>query len=160
MRARHRPEGLARLRSALARFGVDAPTLERLSEEQIVCGGLSDPQPWMNDPRLVQCTHVVNCGASTAFSQETMAWTVNCEDTLEFVSAAARYPGLQRFLHVGTAMSCGPDREKLVAERWEFAPRERHLVAYTASKAAFEAEVRARYPDLPLVVAQIGRAHV
>jgi len=40
----------------------------------------------------------------------------------------AQVPGLKRFLHVGTAMSCSPEPGSLVAESGEFEEDAEHLV--------------------------------
>jgi hypothetical protein len=50
----------------------------------------------------------------------------------------AQVAGLQRFLHVGTAMSCSPEPDSLVAESAEFRERAEHLVEYTHSKSTIE----------------------
>jgi hypothetical protein len=54
--------------------------------------------------------------------------------------------GLQRFLHVGTAMSCTPEQDSLVAESAEFRENAEHLVEYTFSKSTIEQLMRQKCP--------------
>ncbi|SQC15378.1 nucleoside-diphosphate-sugar epimerase [Klebsiella pneumoniae] len=75
----------------------------------------------------------------------------------------AQVTGLQRFLHVGTAMSCSPEPDSLVAESAEFRERAEHLVEYTHSKSTIEQLMQQQCPTLPLVIARpsivVGHTH-
>jgi hypothetical protein len=68
-------------------------------------------------------THVLNCAAVASFGNNPLIWKVNVEGTLQFAQRMAQVAGLQRFLHVGTAMSCSPEPDSLVAESAEFRTR-------------------------------------
>ncbi|MBT0598875.1 SDR family oxidoreductase, partial [Klebsiella quasipneumoniae] len=83
-----------------------------------------------------------------------LIWKVNVEGTLRLAQRMAQVTGLQRFLHVGTAMSCSPEPDSLVAESSEFRERAEHLVEYTHSKSTIEQLMQQQCPTLPLVIAR------
>jgi nucleoside-diphosphate-sugar epimerase len=62
---------------------------------------------------------VLNCAAVASFGSNPLIWKVNVEGTLRLAQRMAQVGG-QRFLHVGTAMSCSPEPDSLVAESAEF----------------------------------------
>ncbi|MBO2029121.1 SDR family oxidoreductase [Klebsiella pneumoniae] len=84
----------------------------------------------------------------------TLIWKVNVEGTLRLAQRMAQVTGLQRFLHVGTAMSCSPEPDSLVAESAEFRERAEHTVEYTHSKSTIEQLMQQQCPTLPLVIAR------
>jgi nucleoside-diphosphate-sugar epimerase len=152
IRAATPTEGLQRLHTSLARFEVDAGTLARFTASQLILGDLTDVAAFADDPRLDKVTQVVNCAAVASFGNNPRIWPVNVDGTVAFARRMAAVTGLQRFVHVGTAMACGPNREQLVGESWEMPAREHHLVTYTASKAEAERQMRETLPSLPLIV--------
>jgi len=154
VRAATTAEGLERVRTSLRRFEVAEATLAQLQETQIILGDFADVSAFANDPRLDQVSHVINCAAIASFSNNPQIWPINVDGTFAFAQRMAQVAGLQRFLHVGTAMACGPDLPAPVAESWDLPPKEQHLVPYTASKAAIEQRMRTELPALPLIVAR------
>ncbi|MDR3416061.1 MAG: SDR family oxidoreductase [Nevskia sp.] len=152
VRAETPAEGLTRLRHSLARFEVDEAALELLTASQLILGDLADVPGFADDPRLDTVTHVVNCAAVASFGNHPRIWPVNVDGTFAFAQRMAAVGGLQRFLHIGTAMACGPGQERFVGESWNMPAREHHLVTYTASKAEVERQMSERLPGLPLVV--------
>lgn len=154
VRADDAAAGLQRARRSLARFGLDGVVLDRLTESQIIAGDLADVGAFENDPRLDGVERVLNCAAIASFSNHPGIWPVNVEGTFRFAQRMSRVKGLKRFLHVGTAMACGPDATSPVFESWDTAQSEDHLVPYTASKAEIERRMRRDLPNLPLVVAR------
>lgn len=154
VRADSPAEGLARIASSLQRLDVPAAAYAGLSPEQIVLGDLTDVPAFAADPRLETVTHVINCAALASFSNNPLIWPINVDGTFAFAERMSRVAGLQRFLHVGTAMACGPEQPPPVHESWDLPPDEEHLVPYTASKAEIERRLRNELPGLPLVVAR------
>ncbi|MGH8504606.1 MAG: SDR family oxidoreductase [Stenotrophobium sp.] len=152
VRAKTPAEGLERLLKSLHRFGLTQDAGQRFTSSQVILGDLLDVAAFADDPRLDAVTHVVNCAAIASFGKHPHIWPVNVEGTLAFARRMAAVSGLQRFLHVGTAMACGPGRDRKVSESWEFPTREHHLVTYTASKAEAERLMHETLPDFPLVV--------
>jgi len=143
--------GLARLREALQAFDISAQTLAALSEAQILAGDLcdlADVPELASDARLDAVTEVINCAALATFANNPRIRQVNVLNTFRFAQALAGRPALRRFLHVGTAMACGPGLAPPIAESWA------HMVPYTASKLEIELLLRAQLPGLPLVVAR------
>lgn len=149
------PEGgLERVRENMRKFNVPAEKLASLTVGNILIGDLSQPEDFLNDPRLEQVTHVINCAAVASFGNNPLIWKVNVEGTLALAHRMERVKTLQRFLHVGTAMSCTPEQNSLVAESAEFRENAEHLVEYTRSKSTIEQLMRQRCPDLPLLIAR------
>ncbi|MCF1489296.1 cationic peptide resistance protein CprA [Pseudomonas sp. AA27] len=155
VRADNPVQGLQRLRDNLRQHGVDERQGLALSESQIICGDFLDTA-WLarETPRLMQVDRVINCAAVASFSKNPNIWPVNVEGTFAFAQVLSRSARLKRFLHVGTAMCCGPQRESPISESWEFPEAAQQLVDYTASKAEIERRLREELPALPLVVAR------
>ncbi|MCE0914235.1 cationic peptide resistance protein CprA [Pseudomonas sp. NMI760_13] len=155
VRADNPAQGLQRLRDNLSQHGVDERQGLALSEAQIICGDFLDTA-WLarETPRLMQVDRVINCAAVASFSKNPNIWPVNVEGTFAFAQVLSRSARLKRFLHVGTAMCCGPQRESPISESWEFPEAAQQLVDYTASKAEIERRLREELPALPLVVAR------
>jgi nucleoside-diphosphate-sugar epimerase len=147
-------EGLKRVRDSLRRFHVAEERLGQIGERQIICGDLTDVAAFAGDARLDRVTHVIHCAAIASFASHPLIRAVNVDGAFAFAQRMSRAPRLRRFLYVGTAMACGPNQAPPVAESYELAPEEAHIVPYTASKAEIERRLRAELPDLPLVVAR------
>jgi thioester reductase-like protein len=154
VRAENELEGLKRIRTNMAKFNLAEDVLERLTTQNILLGDLGEPVDFLSDERLNQVTHVVNCAAVASFGNNPLIWKVNVEGTLAFAQRMAQVAGLQRFLHVGTAMSCAPESGSLVTESADFEETAEHLVEYTRSKSTIEQLMRQTCPQLPLVVAR------
>lgn len=153
VRAATQQEGLERLVQSLARFEPSPALLCRLNASQVVLGDLADVEGFAGDPRLDTVTHVLNCAAVASFGNHPGIWPINVDGTVAFARRMARAPRLKRFLHIGTAMACGPGRASPVCESPDLDERARHLVPYTASKAEAERQMHA-IAGLPLVVAR------
>jgi nucleoside-diphosphate-sugar epimerase len=154
VRARTPDEGVARTRSSARKFGVAEPLLARIGVEHVLCGDFTDPGSYADDARIERATCVINCAALATFAENPRLWPVNVDGTVAFAQRMSQSPALRRFLHVGTAMSCGPGLSAPIIESWAFPPRDAHLVTYTASKAEVERRMREELPGLPLVVAR------
>ena len=154
VRAENSDAGLERIKSNMRKFNLSDEALSVLSAAQILTGDLGEPESFINDPRLDSVTHVVNCAAVASFGNNPLVWKVNVEGTLSFARRMSQVAGLERFLHVGTAMSCTPEPDSLVAESAEFRENAEHLVAYTQSKSTIEQLMRKTCPQLPLVIAR------
>jgi len=155
VRAETPAQGLERLRDNLRLHCVPESALEALTDSQILCGDLLDTA-WMQGERarLMRVEQVINCAAVASFSKNPSIWPVNVEGTFAFAKLLSQSRNLKRFLHVGTAMCCGPQRESPVRESWDFPDSDEQLVDYTASKAEIERRMREELPNLPLVVAR------
>lgn len=154
VRAPDREAALERVKQNMRKFNLHDEQLSTLNSAQILLGDLGEPASFLNDPRLESVTHVLNCAAVASFGNNPLVWKVNVEGTLAFAQRMAQVAGLQRFLHVGTAMSCTPERDSLVPESAEFRENAEHLVTYTHSKSTIEQLMRQTCPQLPLVIAR------
>lgn len=163
VRAATPEEGLARLTAVLRRFEVPERLLWRFSLSQVVCGDLGNVDDYINDERLAKVTHVINCAAIASFGKNPLIWATNVEGTENFATLLHRRAKLQRFVHVGTAMVCGPEATTPVHEAVDPGQDITHLVEYTESKIEAERRLRA-IPGLPLVVARpsivVGHTHL
>lgn len=125
-RASDPQSGLDRVLENMRKFNVPEDKLASLGVDNILIGDLSQPDAFLNDPRLDRVTHVVNCAAVASFGNNPLIWKVNVEGTLALARRMEQVTGLQRFLHVGTAMSCTPEQDSLVAESAEFRENAEH----------------------------------
>ena len=146
-------EGMKRIIDSLTRFEPPPPLLKQLTPRQIVLGDLANVDTFANDPRLNHVTHVLNCAAVASFGDHPGIWPVNVLGTVKFAERMSKVATLKRFIHIGTAMACGPGKVSPVSECWELDDDVQHLVRYTASKAEAERQMHA-IPGLPLVVAR------
>jgi thioester reductase-like protein len=152
VRADNKPQGLARVRSALAKVGARAITLAGIKESQIVLGDLGASKKLAADARLQDVTHVINCAAVTAFSNRPSIRKVNVDDTLAFAGVIAGLPAVRRFLYVGTAMICGAKAANRMVREDESPVPTTHFVPYTESKAVAETLLPGSLGEVPLTV--------
>ncbi|RIJ88374.1 nucleoside-diphosphate sugar epimerase [Ralstonia solanacearum] len=141
-------EGLARLRANLGRFQLPQSVLDGLTERQIVPFDLRNAAAAeLGDPEIL-----INCAALATFSNHPSLWDTNVGGVLELGRLASRGKRLKRFVHIGTAMSCGQLADRHVREAWNVPSLEQHAVPYTYSKGMAELKLRETFPELPLVV--------
>lgn len=154
---------VARVKKNMRKFNIAEEKLATLTAQNILHGDLSKPEEFLDDPRLERVSHIINCAAVASFGNNPLIRKVNVEGTLAFARRMSQVAGLKRFLHVGTAMSCSPEPDSLVAESAEFRERARHLVEYTHSKSTIERLMQQNCPTLPLVIARpsivVGHTH-
>lgn len=154
VRATDARDGLHRVQASARQFSVSEDAIARLTPAHIICGDLTDVAGFASDLRLDRVTGVINCAALATFAENPNLWPVNVDGTFAFAKRMVRSPLLRRFVHVGTAMACGPGLAGAITESWAMPDRDEHLVSYTASKAEIEAKLRFELPELPLVVAR------
>lgn len=154
VRAATPEQGLFRIRENMAKFNIPIQQLNQITLENILLGDLANPEDFLDNPRLNDVTHVINSAAVASFGNNPLIWKVNVDGTLKFAKRMAQNQGLQRFLHVGTAMCCVPDADSLVVECVDVDHEREHLVEYTKSKLSIENLIRQSCPDLPFVVAR------
>ncbi|MBB1202920.1 NAD-dependent epimerase/dehydratase family protein [Enterobacteriaceae bacterium 89] len=163
VRAETQDAAVERVKDNMRKFNVSEDALSAITPQQILLGDLGSPADFLNDPRLDGVTHVLNCAAVASFGNNPLIWKVNVEGTLAFAQRMAQVSALQSFLHVGTAMSCTPEPDSLVAESAGFRENAEHLVEYTHSKSTIEQLMRQHCPDMPLVIARpsivVGHTH-
>jgi len=148
VRADSGAEGLARLRANLERFQLPTEVLDGLSERQIIPFDLRNAAvSELGDPEIL-----INCAALATFSNHPALWETNVNGVLELGRRASLGKQLKRFVHVGTAMSCGLLNERHVRESWNVPPLDQHAVMYTYSKGMADLKLRETLPKLPLVV--------
>ena len=154
VRANTPEQGLTRIRENMAKFYLPNGQLNKIDVSHILLGDLAEPDSFINDPRIDGVTHVINCAAVASFGNNPLIWKVNVDGTLAFGKRMSQVAGLQRFIHVGTAMSCTPDADTVVSEQVLSAEDDAHLVEYTKSKSAIERLLAEECPELPLVFAR------
>lgn len=154
-RAGDSAQALERVRANLQSHGATPTQLERLSEDNILCGDLETLDHLSHDLRLEQVKDVIHCAALATFSNHPGLDKINVDGTRALARLMQGRSGLRRFFYVGTAMACGPEAEienGLVNEHTELPLDDSHLVSYTRSKARAEQVLREEFPDLPSVM--------
>lgn len=153
VRAPSEDEARGRLDRSLARF--DEPDLKAVRSQaiEVICGDIAVPDS-LDDRRVSEVTHVVHAAANTSFRSVRSVRLVNIDGSLNLAHRLARAPKLERFLHVGTAFSCGLLPSGTIVHEDDY-PRDdaRHIVEYTRSKAEAERLLEAT-AELPLVIAR------
>jgi len=147
-------EGLSRLKANLKNFGLAESSINTITSQNIILGDLVLTEKFINDLRLNDVTHVINCAAVASFGNNPNIWKVNVEGTFQLAERMSRVEGLKKFIHVSTAMSCVPEPNSLVTEGGLDSSREKHVVEYTWSKATIEKLMTEKLPELPLVIAR------
>jgi nucleoside-diphosphate-sugar epimerase len=173
VRAENSNAAAERVRKSLGRF-VDLTQVESgLRSCRAIAGDLTDRDalaesrlaavvPLSTDrldeiqppPRLDDLTHVLHLASNTSFRSVRGVRHANILGTMTLAHRLRRVAGLERFLYVGTAYSCGDAGGRIVHE--DDSPRygARHVVEYTSSKAECEMLLENTAPELPLVVAR------
>ncbi|WP_038835370.1 SDR family oxidoreductase [Yersinia pseudotuberculosis] len=154
VRANTPEQGLVRIRENLEKFYLPNELINKININHVLLGDLAEPDSFINDVRIDDVTHVINCAAIASFGNNPLIWKVNVEGTLAFGKRMAQVAGLQRFVHVGTAMACTPEADTVVDERVLSTENDAHLVEYTKSKSAIECLLAEHCPTLPLVFAR------
>jgi nucleoside-diphosphate-sugar epimerase len=124
----------------------------RLAEALPLCS--EGPDEIQSFRRLEEVTHVLHLASNTSFRSVRGVRNANILGTMTLAHRLRQLAGLQRFLYVGTAYSCGDAGGRIVHE--DDSPRygARHVVEYTSSKAECEMLLENTAPELPLVVAR------
>jgi thioester reductase-like protein len=149
VRASSAEEGMQRIARSLARFGT-APSRQL----EILRADITDVAS-LDDKLLDDVTHVVHLAANTSFRSVRSVRQVNILGTMTLAHRMRRARKLLRFLHVGTAFSCGDVPSGTTLSEDDYPTSEaRHLVEYTRSKAEAEMLLQDTAPELALVVAR------
>lgn len=153
VRASDEEAGRQRIAARLGRF-TSALNAQRLAQRVDIVAGDFTKADQIADPRLDSVTQILHLAADTSWWAQEKVHRTNHDGTLALARRAARMTRLDRFLHVSTAMICGGRPPAMVDETRYPDPDATHLVPYSASKAAAETSLAARFADLPLVVAR------
>ncbi|HEY6879039.1 MAG TPA: SDR family oxidoreductase, partial [Polyangiales bacterium] len=137
----------------LTRFVDEATAARILARATVVRTDLLAPDA-LTQEVLEGVTHVVHLAANTSFIAKEGVFEMNYGGTRALAQRLRAVHSLERFVYVGTAMICGDDPSQTVFEDNYPSVGAKHLVPYTASKAAAEQMLRSEFPDLPLVVAR------
>lgn len=147
-------DGRRRIVETLRKWDVAPEFCARVSTKQVLLGDLCGVSKFADDQRLRGVTDVINCAALAGFGRPPALWPTNVDGTLAFARLLGDVARLRRFVHVGTAMSCGLPAPNVVDENYVPPTDAEHLVPYTQSKVECEERLRAELAGLPLVVAR------
>ncbi len=78
VRADNSVAAVERVKENLRKFNISEERLTALTPGNILLGDLANPQPFLDDPRLNQVTHVLNCAAVASFGNNPLIWKVRC----------------------------------------------------------------------------------
>jgi nucleoside-diphosphate-sugar epimerase len=137
----------SRVQRSLSRHG-DLPGAHFAGRIEIVTADLGEPG-WLATVPFARVTHVVNLALDAGSSPRARA--VNLDGPLALAREAQRGGRLQRFLHVGSAWSCGAGARGVVGE--DDAPRGEPVSTSLVHKHAAERALEG-LPGLPLVIAR------
>ncbi len=70
--------------------------INKININHVLLGDLAEPDSFINDVRIDDVTHVINCAAIASFGNNPLIWKVNVEGTLAFGKRMAQVAGLQR----------------------------------------------------------------
>lgn len=154
VRANNKAEGLSKIQTNILKYSQTKQHLHLLKEENIVLGDLLYPEEFIDSPELNGVSYVINCAAIASFGKNPNIWKVNVEGTYRFASLVNKISTLEKFIHVGTAMSAVPEYGSNVEESIVSKPRSEHFVDYTYSKACVENLLKNECSDLPLIIAR------
>ncbi|AJC65326.1 MULTISPECIES: SDR family oxidoreductase [Dickeya] len=164
VRAANKQDGLKRILNNLRKFDIPELSLSRLTEDNIIVGDLAEPASFLQNPVLDSITHVINSAAVASFGNNPLIWKVNVEGTLEFAKRMSQVASLQKFIQIGTAMSCVPEQDQVVEESSQLDTEKSHIVEYTLSKATIENLIREHCPGMPLLIVRpsiiVGHSHL
>ncbi len=152
VRASNKQNGLKRILNNLRKFDISEPLLSRLTEDNIIIGDLAEPESFLQHPALDSVTYVINSAAIASFGNNPLIWKVNVEGTLAFAKRMSQVKSLQKFIQIGTAMSCVPNQDEVVVESNLLDTEKSHIVEYTLSKATIENLMREHCPAMPLLI--------
>lgn len=147
-------QGLKILRYNLRAHGVGEFSLAELKSHQILCGSFYD-MAWLENESsvLMSVSRVINCAIAPAFSNDSKVQATNADGVYEFAKFMSRSWRLQRFLHVGSALSDSFGGKFPIAESWTLNPYV-HLANYNSSHLEIDKRITEELGDLPLVVAR------
>jgi len=148
-----RDAATSRILARLSRFRPPEAARRLLDTCQVVCADLQKPET-LEQSVFDEITHVVHLGANTSFIAAQGVWETNYRGTLALARRLMQAPRMERFLYVGTAMICGDAPANVVRESEFPAAHVKHLVEYTASKAAAEQALLREFDSLPVVIAR------
>lgn len=153
VRAKDEGEARARIVRSLARFTGTTTATTAAAAMKVVVGDLTAPETYRH-ALFDRVTHVVHAAGCTSFAPKIEVWRTNVEGTEKLGRRLLRASALQRFLHIGTAYSCGDRPAPVVHE--DDAPRRHHghVNEYARSKAHAELLVREMGFGERLVVAR------
>ncbi|MGM3172902.1 SDR family oxidoreductase [Dickeya lacustris] len=152
VRASNPHEGLQRIVHNLRKFDIAESVLSQLTTDNIIIGDLAEPDGFLQHPALNHVTHVVNSAAVASFGNNPLIWKVNVEGTLAFARRMSEVASLEKFIQIGTAMSCVPEPDEVVEESPLLDTEKSHIVEYTLSKATIENLIREHCPSMPLLI--------
>ncbi len=157
VRAANGQRGSERLSARLEKSGLSGPELRKaLARVRPIEGeitlGLWDIKPDELHRLRNETELLIHCAASTSFVDVDSCEAMNVKGTKHMLEVIEGCGKLKRLVHFSTATLCGYKPNALVKEQDSPSEKDKHLVAYTRTKAQAEQILWEKRQELPLLV--------
>ncbi len=157
VRASNGQRGSERLSARLEKAGLSGTELQKAMARVKPIEGEITQKLWNINPdelrRLRNETELlIHCAASTSFVDVVSCEAMNVEGIKHLLEVIQGSQKLKRLVHFSTATLCGYKPNTLAKEQDSPSPKDKHLVAYTRTKAQAEQILWEKRPKLPLLV--------
>ncbi len=157
VRASNNQSGAERLSARLEKFGLgEAELREAIAKVRPVEGeitqGLWDIKPAELRRLRRETELMIHCAASTSFVDVDSCEAMNVKGTEQMLKVVKGCEKLKRLVHFSTATLCGYRPNAVVKEGDSPSEKDKHLVAYTRTKAQAEQILWEKRQELPLLV--------
>ncbi|MCK4850939.1 MAG: SDR family oxidoreductase [Phycisphaerae bacterium] len=157
VRASNKQSGAERLSARLEKFGLsEAELREAMAKVRPVEGeitqGLWDIKPAELRRLRRETELMIHCAASTSFVDVGSCEAMNVKGTEQMLEVVKGCEKLRRLVHFSTATLCGYRPNAVVKEQDSPSEKDKHLVAYTRTKAQAEQILWEKRQELPLLV--------
>ncbi|GAG16361.1 unnamed protein product, partial [marine sediment metagenome] len=157
VRASNKQSGAERLSGRLEKFGLsEAELREAIAKVRPVEGeitqGLWDIKPAELRRLRGETELLIHCAASTSFVDVDSCEAMNVKGTEQMLEVVKGCEKLRRLVHFSTATLCGYRPNAVVKEGDSPSENDKHLVAYTRTKAQAEQLLWEKRQEFPLLV--------
>ena len=149
--------GSERLSARLEKSGLSGTELQRAMAKVRPIEGEITRELWDMKPEDLQHLRaetglLIHCAASTSFVDVDSCEAMNVKGTQHLLEVIRGCEKLKRLVHFSTATLCGYKPNAMVKEEDSPSQKDKHLVAYTRTKAQAERILWEARPKLPLLV--------
>ncbi len=157
VRTSKKKSGAERLSGRLKKFGFGEAELREAQAKVRPIEGEITQELWAIKPeelsRLQRETELmIHCAASTSFVDVDSCEAMNVRGTEQMLEVVKGCEKLKRLVHFSTATLCGYRPNAVVKEEESPSKKDKHLVAYTRTKAQAEQILWEKRQELPLLV--------
>lgn len=157
VRASNGQQCAERLSARLEKSGLSGAELEKAMAKVRPIEGEITQELWNIKPDNLRYLRdetelLIHCAASTSFVDVVSCEAMNVKGTKHMLGVIQGCEKLKRLVHFSTATLCGYKPNAMVKEQDSPSEKDKHLVAYTQTKAQAERILWETRPKLPLLV--------